>query len=165
MDNKTVDTFLDSWGSMGSLWGINRSVARVHGLLLVTDKSWSLDEISGRLGISRGNVSMCLKELRSWNVIRNISKHNDRKEYFTCEPDVWQMLFNIMKERKRREFDPLVASVTEALAAAEEEPAGIDVERLRQLGRMLTLFERLAAKSLSSGEKARTVISFIEGRV
>ena len=70
MNDDAVDRFLETWSSMGSSWGISRSVARVHGLMIVTERPWSLDEISERLQISRGNVSMCLKELRSWGVIR-----------------------------------------------------------------------------------------------
>jgi len=160
-----MNRFLDSWGSMGTMWGINRSVARVHGLLIITDRPWTIDEISERLGISRSNVSTSLKELRSWNVVRKTVQHNDRKEYFECEPDVWKMLFNIMKERKRREFDPLLENVASTVKAAEEDPGGIALERLLQMKKMLSTFDKLGTGALTSGEKARTVLSFLERKL
>ena len=165
MKNETVDRFLDTWGAMGSLWGINRSVARVHGLLIISNRPWSLDEISRRLGISRSNVSTSLKELRSWNVIRKVSQHGDRKEFFTCEQDVWQMLFNIVKERKRREFDPLVESVSTTRREAEANSEGIDLTRLREMDRMLSTLNRLGGGALASGEKTRSLLSFLEGKI
>ena len=165
MRGSVIDDFIDTWGEMGSSWGINRSVARVHGLLIVTKRHWTLDEISERLSISRSNVSTSLKELRSWGVVKKIRRDGDRKEYYTCEPDVWQMLFSILRERKRREFDPLVKGVSAVSAAAGNEGGEVAAGRLRQLEQMLATFDRLGERALSSGERARALISFLEGKM
>ncbi|MFC1657714.1 GbsR/MarR family transcriptional regulator [Candidatus Moduliflexota bacterium] len=165
MNDAAVDDFLDVWGEMGASWGISRSVARVHGLLIVTTRHWTLDEISERLQISRSNVSTSLKELRSWRVIRKTRQAGDRKEYYTCEPDVWQMLFSILRERKRREFDPVVQGVGAAAAAAGKSGGQLAGDRLRQMEHMLSTFDRLGERVLSSGERARALISFLEGKV
>jgi DNA-binding transcriptional regulator GbsR (MarR family) len=156
--------FADTWGAMGSFWGVNPSVARVHGLLIISERPWCLDEISEHLGLSRGNVSTCLKELRTWKVVRKVLQPGDRREFYVCEPDSWQMLFSIVRERKRREFDPLLESVRDALREAEAHPQGVAVARMRQMEQMLGTLDRLAGRALASGEQAKALISFILGR-
>ena len=164
MNNEIIDQFVDSWGTMGSLWGVNTSVARVHGLLIATDRAWCLDEITERLGLSKGNVSTCLKELRSWGVIRKVLQQGDRREFYVCEPDAWKMLFCIVRERKKREFDPVVSHIREALDQAGGSPDGIALDRLKQMEQMLATFDLLAAKLLSSETQARAIISFFMGK-
>jgi DNA-binding transcriptional regulator GbsR (MarR family) len=164
MDATIVDRFVDSWGSMGSLWGVNASVARVHGLLIATERPWCLDDIAKRLGISKSNVSTSLKELRSWGVIRKTYLSGDRREFYLCEPDVWKMLFCIMRERKKREFDPVISNIQEVLESAKESPDGIALDRLKQMEQLLVTFDGLAVKLLTSESQARAVISFFMGR-
>jgi DNA-binding transcriptional regulator GbsR (MarR family) len=164
-EKEVIDQFVDAWGAMGSFWGVNRSVARVHALLLASSRPWTLDEISERLRISKGNASTSLKELRSWNVVRKIFKPGERKEFFLSEPDAWQMFFSIVRERKRREFDPILASLREAMALAGEAPREIDINRLTQLEQMLATFESLAGRLLSSEERAKALISLFEGKL
>lgn len=165
MESEVIDRFVDSWGAMGSLWGVNTSVARVHGLLIASDRAWCLDEICQRLGISKSNVSTSLKELRSWGVIRKVFKQGDRREFYVCEPDVWKMLFCIMRERKKREFDPVVTNIKDALEQAGKAPEGIALERLKQMEQMLATFDQLTGKLLTSESQARAVISFFMGKV
>lgn len=164
MDNDLIRRFVDSWGAMGSFWGVNASVARVHGLLIISERPWCLDEISEHLQLSKGNVSTCLKELRAWKVVRKVLQPGDRREFYVCEPDPWQMLFSIMRERKRREFDPLMESVREALGAAETHPRGVALERLRQMEQMLGTLDRLAERVLTSGDQTKSLIAFILGK-
>ncbi len=163
MDEQLIDQFVDAWGRMGPLWGVSASVARIHGLLMASERSYCLDEISRKLSMSKGNVSMSLKELRGWGVVRQVVKRGDRREFYTCEPDVWKMLFGIMRERKKREFDSVVSAVREAVAAAKRSPEGVAVERMRQLDRMLGTFDDLAEKLLAGESQARALISFLTG--
>jgi len=144
---------------------VNTSVARVHGLLIASDRAWCLDEICQRLGISKSNVSTSLKELRSWGVIRKVLQQGDRREFYVCEPDVWKMLFCIMRERKKREFDPVVTNIKDALEQAGKAPEGVALERLKQMEQMLATFDQLSSKLLTSESQARAVISFFMGKV
>ncbi len=165
MESEIIDRFVDSWGAMGSLWGVNTSVARVHGLLIASDRAWCLDDISQRLAISKSNVSTSLKELRAWGVIRKVFQQGDRREFYVCEPDVWKMLFCIMRERKKREFDPVVTNVRSAVEVASASPQGIALERLKQMEQMLATFDLLSGKLLSSETQARAIISFFMDKV
>ncbi len=164
MASGAIEQFVDSWGAMGSLWGVNRSVARVHGLLIASDRAWSLDEIAGKLSISKSNVSGCLKELRSWGVIRRTVRPGDRREFYASEPDVWKMLFSIMRERKKREFDAALASIRQSVAAASGKPRGVAVERLRRMEEMLSTFDRLGDRLLGGEAQARALIAFFMGK-
>jgi len=161
MNEKLIDDFIETWGAMGSAWGINNSVARVHGLLIITDRAWCIDEIVERLKISKSNVSTSLKELRSWNVIRRTFKPGDRREFYACEPNAWEMLFNIMRQRKKMEFDPVLTGVTETFRKASDDPDGIAVERLGQMKKMLDTFNKLANIALSSETQVKTLISLL----
>ncbi|HWR98812.1 MAG TPA: MarR family transcriptional regulator [Candidatus Methanoperedens sp.] len=163
MSNDVIDRFIESWGAMGAFWGVNTSVARVHALLIVSDRTWTLDEIAARLLISKGNASMCLKELRAWKVVRRETRPGDRREHYSSEPSSWAMLFTIARERKRREFDPLVESVRSTLAAARQHPAGVAVDRLAGMEEMLGTLERLTERALRSEEQARALIGFVLG--
>lgn len=165
MNDAAIDQFIESWGAMGSFWGINNSVARIHALLIISERPWSLDEISERLRISKSNVSTSLKELRSWRVIRKILQPGDRREFYISEPDAWEMLFNIMRERKRREFDPVFASVRATLTQAEQDPEGVAIERLRRMEQMMTTFDRLGERVLGNGDQARALITFVLGKL
>lgn len=165
MNDAIIDQFVDSWGAMGSFWGINNSVARIHALLIISERPWCLDEISERLRISKSNASTSLKELRSWLVVRKILQPGDRREFYVCEPDAWEMLFNIMRERKRREFDPVLAGVRATLAQAEQHPEGVALDRLRRMEQMMATFDRLGERILTNGDQARALITFVLGKL
>jgi HTH-type transcriptional regulator, glycine betaine synthesis regulator len=107
------DRFIASWGRMGSVWGISRTMAEVHALLYITGQPMCTDEIMARLGVSRGNVSMSVRSLLEWAVIEKVRLPGDRKEYFQAEQDVWSMLRAIARERIKREVDPLLDALDE----------------------------------------------------
>lgn len=157
--NTTVHQFVEAWGAMGALWGINRSVARVHALLMATEGPLSLDEIAETLRISKGNASMSLRELRTFGVVRQVEAPGDRRDFYVTEPDVWTMFFRIMKERKRREFDPALDAIHQLL----EQPSakGEVLGRLQQMSDLLTTVESLANRFLKDPASSRAALSFM----
>lgn len=100
--------FISSWGAFGSHWGINRTMAQIHALLLISAQPLTQDEIMETLQISRGNVNMNIRELISWNLVERQILPGERKEYFSAEKDIWKVATLIMKERKKRELDPML---------------------------------------------------------
>jgi DNA-binding transcriptional regulator GbsR (MarR family) len=98
---------------MGSSWGISRTMAQVHALLYITGQALCTDDVMDRLQISRGNASMSLRALQDWGIIDRVHKRGDRKEYFTAVSDVLTMIQTIARERKKRELDPVIASLYE----------------------------------------------------
>jgi DNA-binding transcriptional regulator GbsR (MarR family) len=107
------DRFIAVWGQMAGAWGISRTMAEVHALLYISGEPLCTDDIMERLDISRGNASMSLRALLDWGIVERAHKRGDRKEYFHCEQDVWTMFRAIVRERIKREVDPLLASLHE----------------------------------------------------
>lgn len=100
------DDFIAQWGAFGSQWGINRTMAQIHALLMTGTAALSTDEVMENLSISRGNAHANLKELVSWGLVRIIVRKGERKEFFEAEKDVWKIFTIILRERQRREIDP-----------------------------------------------------------
>lgn len=99
--------FIQAWGSFGSKWGINRTMAQVHALLLISPMSLSADNIMDELDISRGNANMNLRALMDWGLVMKEYKPGDRKEYFYAEKDIWRVAIQIIGQRKKRELEPI----------------------------------------------------------
>lgn len=112
------DRFVRTWGEMASQWGINKTMARVHALLMASDAALSTDEIMEVLGISRGNANMNLRALVDWGLVRRVTVGGERKEYFQSEKDVWNMCCRIARERKKREIEPVIGALEECLKEA-----------------------------------------------
>lgn len=99
--------FIQLWGNFGSQWGINKTMAQVHALLLTSDEPLCTDDVMEALLISRGGANMNLRELTVWNLVYKTSKPGDRREFFIAEKDIWEVAKRITRERKRREIEPL----------------------------------------------------------
>lgn len=103
---QTKANFIAQWGTLGSSWGINRTMAQIHAYLMMAVEPVDTNEIMEELKISRGNANSNLRDLVGWGLIRRVTYPGDRKEYFEAEKDVWTMFCTISRERKRREIDP-----------------------------------------------------------
>jgi DNA-binding transcriptional regulator GbsR (MarR family) len=100
--------FISSWGAFGTHWGINRTMAQIHALLLVNADPLSQDDIMEELNISRGNTNMNIRELINWGLVDRIILPGERKEFFQAEKDIWKVVKQIVKERKKRELEPML---------------------------------------------------------
>lgn len=133
--------FVSHFGEMGSRWGINRTVGQIYALLFIAQRALNADEIAETLEFSRSNVSMGLKELQSWRLVRMKHQPGDRREYFEAPPDVWEIFRVLAEERRRREIEPTLSMLRMALL---EQPA-TDGERHAQerMREMYALIDRL----------------------
>jgi DNA-binding transcriptional regulator GbsR (MarR family) len=100
--------FIEEWGKLGTSWGVSRTMAQVHALLLVSDKPLCTNSIMDELKISRGNAHQNLKSLNEWGLVHKELRYGDRKEYFYAEKDLWKTLKLIIIERKKRELEPMI---------------------------------------------------------
>jgi len=105
--------FIEAWGKLGSEWGINRTMAQVHALLLISAEALTTEEIMEQLSISRGNANMTLRDLIGWGLIEKQHKAGERKEYFFADKDVWNIARQVAKERKKRELEPVLKVLNE----------------------------------------------------
>ncbi|MBI3719296.1 MAG: MarR family transcriptional regulator [Sphingobacteriales bacterium] len=100
--------FISSWGAFGTHWGINKTMAQIHALLMISPDPVTQDDIMDELSISRGNVNMNIRDLINWGLVDRVIIPGERKEFFTAEKDIWKVATQIIKERKKRELDPML---------------------------------------------------------
>ncbi len=107
------EKYIQTWGTFATNWGINRTMAQVHALLLASGKALSTDEVMKELQISRGNANTNLRALMDWGIVKKELVKGDRKEYFLADKDVWFLFKQITKKRRKREIEPIVAFLEE----------------------------------------------------
>lgn len=126
--------FILHFGEMGSRWGINRTVGQIYALLYVLGKPLNADEIADFLAFSRSNVSMGLKELQSWRLVKLLHQPGDRREYFEPPKDVWDIFKALLEERRRREVEPTLSMLRDALLETPTTEADrIAQDRMREM--------------------------------
>jgi DNA-binding transcriptional regulator GbsR (MarR family) len=165
--------FVDLWGTMSSLWGINPTMARIHGLLFITGEALTMDDMMDRLGISRGNVSMNLTKLVEWGLVQRVHQRGDRRDRYASVSDVWEMFTRVATQRKRREIDPVLTTLRhcldelspEALGPAARTPAAkARYQRVNDLLAFLQLMDHLAQQFLASHKSLKAAVEMLAGK-
>lgn len=137
-----VQAFVLHFGEMGSRWGINRTVGQIYAVLFASPRPLCADDLVERLGVSRSNVSMGLKELQAWNLVRLKHVPGDRRDFFTTPEDVWTIVRTLVEERKKREIDPTLTVLRELLmqapASDDERHAQARMREMHELIELLT---------------------------
>ena len=138
-----AEKFVLHWGEMGTRWGINRTVAQIHALLYLSPRPLNAEEISETLSVARSNVSNSLRELQNWGLAKVVHVLGDRRDHFETLKEVWDMFQIILRERKRREVDPTLKVLRDALA---EKPVNEDDKLSQQkMQSPLDFFETTSA--------------------
>ncbi len=119
--DEAKEKFLQTWGTLGSSWGISRTMAQVHALLLISPESLCTEDVMKELQISRGNANMNLRDLIDWGLVFRELKAGERREFFRAEKDIWKVAKQIIKERRKREIEP-VLQIMEDLKTMEMDP-------------------------------------------
>jgi DNA-binding transcriptional regulator GbsR (MarR family) len=147
------EKFIETWGTLGSQWGINKSIAQIQALLLIAPNPLTTDDIMEELKISRGNANMSIRQLLDWGIIYKKSVAGDRKEYFIAEKDVWKWALKIGSVRKQRELNPVldllkeIASEKAVAKTAEEKEFA---KQIKELNVFTEQIGKLADKLFSS---------------
>jgi DNA-binding transcriptional regulator GbsR (MarR family) len=138
------EKFILHWGEMGTRWGINRTVAQIHALLFLSPLPLHAEAIATTLGIARSNVSTSLRELQGWGIVRVTHILGDRRDHFESLKDVWEMFRIIVDQRKKREADPTLAMLRQAVADTKK-PGAADGYTRERLADMLQFFELMTS--------------------
>jgi DNA-binding transcriptional regulator GbsR (MarR family) len=167
-----IQSFVLHFGEMGSKWGINRTVGQIYALLFVSDKPLNADEIAAALAFSRSNVSMGLKELEGWRIVRLQHLPNDRREYFSAPEDVWAIFKTLADERRKREIEPTLTMLRDAiLVTPQSDEDRFAQERMRAMHDLIEMvttwfneMQRLDEKTLRQlmtlGSTVQKVLEF-----
>lgn len=134
--------FVLHFGEMGSRWGINRTVGQIYAVLFLSPDPLNAEDIVDRLGVSRSNVSMGLKELQAWRLVRLRHLPGDRRDHFTTPDDLWEIVRTLVEERKKREIDPTLTKLRELemqqAASGPDAHAYAQITSLREMIELLT---------------------------
>ena len=141
------EKFIQSWGVIGSNWGINRTMAQIHALLLIAPESLSAESVMEDLQISRGNANMNLRELIDWGLVYKELKPGERKEYFRAEKDMWDVVKKIIVRRKKKELEPMLKVLNE-LDKIEEKTD--EAEEFKKVLKDIKLFSDNADSTLDA---------------
>ncbi|MEO0404178.1 MAG: MarR family transcriptional regulator [Bacteroidota bacterium] len=106
--DEAKEQFISSWGTLGSSWGVSKTMAQIHALLMISPKPLNAEEIMEALNISRGNTNMNVRALMDWGLVEKIHKLGERKEFFEAEKELWLIASRIASERRKRELEPIV---------------------------------------------------------
>jgi DNA-binding transcriptional regulator GbsR (MarR family) len=163
-----VRHFVEHWGMMARSWGINATMGELFALLYITGTDWTADALRGRLQVSRGNVSMNLRELMAWGVVHKVHRQGQRREFYRAETDVWTLFRRILSERKRRELDPTLVVLERSVATIRRDPELLELEgRIASLRQFFGLIDALATRLLTLEsddlEELRHLIDFSNG--
>lgn len=118
--HEAKDKFINTWGSLGTLWGINKAMAQIQALLFISTKPLSMEEIMEQLQISRGNTSMNLRQLMDWGIVTKELIPGERKDFFTTEKDVEELARIVAKERSRREIKPVIKVLSDVSSIKDD---------------------------------------------
>ena len=124
--------FVSHFGEMGSRWGINRTVGQIYALIFVSAKPLNADDIADALEFSRSNVSIGLKELQAWRLVKLKHLSGDRREYFEAPQDVWEIFKSLAEEKRRREVEPTLSMLRAALVETPGSEADAFAQRRMQ---------------------------------
>ena len=143
-----VERFVLHWGDLGGQWGVNRSVSQIQALLYLSERPLTAEEIAGKLGLARSNVSTSIRELMAWNLIRRVPVKGDRREHFEAETDLWEIATRIAAVRKEREIDPAIATLRACVADAEGDPTvhAVATKRLKDMLAFVDMVDRWYAQ-------------------
>ncbi len=149
--NDAKQRFIQAWGTLGQSWGINKAMAQIHALLLVSTEPLSTEDIMQELSISRGNANMNVRALIDWGIVEKTHIPGERKEYFTSEKDLWALSRQVIIERKKRELEPLQRVLAEV---QQVEGDSAEVEAFKQMTGDVDRFANSASSVLDAITKA-----------
>ena len=120
--NEQHEKFVHTWGTLGTNWGINKTMAQIHALLMISEKPLSTDEMMDALQISRGNTNMNVRALVEWGLVSKEMISGDRKDFYSAKKDIWVVARQIAKQRRKRELEPVIEALVELKSETEKNP-------------------------------------------
>jgi DNA-binding transcriptional regulator GbsR (MarR family) len=164
------EEYVNQWGALGSAWGVNRTMSRIHALLMVSPEARNTDQIMEELRISRGNAHGNLKELVRWGLVHPVVVTGERKEFFEAEKDVWRVIQRLTVQRRRAEIEPAMAVIEDCLErtrGVRDAEARAFQKQLRELHRFAKIAQRAMIR-VEKGEMGKLmprIMTFLAGKL
>lgn len=111
---------VDTMGKLAEAWGFKKNIGRCWAVLFLLAKPTTATELQKILKLSTGSVSMTLRELQRWGVIRLVRLPEERQKLYVAEVDVWRVMSRMLRSRELIELNAAVDSLENALADLRE---------------------------------------------
>ncbi len=147
--DEAQERFIEMWGALGTEWGITRSMAQIHALLLLSPKPLCADEVMDKLQIARGNANTNLRALLDWGLVKKEFISGDRKEYYAAYKDMWHVAKQVVVHRKQRELDPLIRALQQLK----------DIESTPENAEQVKYFESVTNDVSTFADKADSILN------
>ena len=116
----TARKFVRDWGDLADRWGVERSVAETHALLWIAAGPLGTEQVADVLQLDPGTTQEAIDALVTLGVARPAVARGNSLRYEAL-PDVWEMFRAILEERRRREVEPAMAALRDALLRADND--------------------------------------------
>jgi DNA-binding transcriptional regulator GbsR (MarR family) len=114
--------FVDGIGAASATSGVLTQLqGRIFGLLYLEPRPLSLDEIAAELQQSKSNVSVNVRGLVEWHLVRLVAVPGSRKDHYEAATNFWRVMQEIMERRFRWNLRQVLATVEETQRAASQE--------------------------------------------
>ncbi len=159
--NEAAELLMQALGRQSTFWGLGRTAGEMFAVLYLSAEPVSLEALAGRLGVTKGNVSIAIRRLEQLGMVHRSWQRGDRRVFFTAEADFWKIAHSVLSLRHRPEFAQSFGQVEQAVALVEQSPpcAGRDdaLARLGALREFYRLLDTLVEAALSlTPEQLRT---------
>jgi DNA-binding transcriptional regulator GbsR (MarR family) len=166
-----AEGIMEAMGRISSFWGFGKIMGQLYGLLYLSFKPLTLDEMADSLAVSKGNISINIRTLERWNMVKRIWVKGDRKDYYEAETDFWKIVKGVLREREKKEFDQALASVSNNLKKAEnahkqykKPETAVFIERLKKLEDFFMTLDKLVGVLLTLEDLKRNLPGFSKKR-
>src|SRR5437867_13211744 len=118
MDQGPVDqargVFIEGMGAASATSGVlSQLQGRIFAVLFLEDHPLSLDDIAEALHLSKSNISINIRNLVEWHLVRRISVPSSRRDHYEAASDFWRVMQEIMERRFRWNTRHLIAPCDE----------------------------------------------------
>ncbi len=158
---------MEAMGRITSFWGFSKIMGQLYGLLYLSPKALTLDEMAESLAVSKGNVSINIRALERWNMVKTVWVKGDRKDHYEAETDFWKIVKGVLREREKKEFDLALDSVSRLLEksvasqrTARDEEAAFEAERLQKLEDFIRTMDKLVGTLLTLEDLKKNLFGF-----
>lgn len=156
---------MDTLGRITAFWGFSKIMGQLYGLLYLSPAPLTLDEMAESLAVSKGNVSINIRALERWNMVRKVWIKGDRKDFYEAETDFWKIIRGVLKEREKKEFDQALGAIgglrkkgEELQRRSKDADTAFAVERLKKLEDFISTMDQLVGTLLTLEELKRNVL-------
>jgi DNA-binding transcriptional regulator GbsR (MarR family) len=162
---------MEAMGRISDFWGFSKIMGQMYGLLYLSFKPLTLDEMAESLSVSKGNISINIRTLERWNMVRPVWVKGDRKDYYEAETDCWKIVKGVLREREKKEFDQALSSVVSSLKKAEDihkrtkQPeTALVIDRLKKLEDFIKTMDKLVSVLLTLEDLKRNFLGISKGK-